>query len=168
MDDYLSKPVEVSTLVGVIERILRRQGASDSTMPVHEEEPPSAPTPKRRRKGVRTSVFDRDTILETLNDDHAAFKELSEMLLADHKPMLEAAGEALVAGNADELASIAHTLKGMVGNFAARDASKAAQAFYAAAHAGRMEKAAAALKRFEQKMAELEEALRADPILAQP
>jgi HPt (histidine-containing phosphotransfer) domain-containing protein len=105
-------------------------------------------------------------VLETLNDDHAAFKELSEMLLADHKPMLEAARQAVASGNVEELASIAHTLKGMVGNFAAESASKAAQDFYAAAHAGRINKAAAALKRFEQEMAELEQALRADPILA--
>ena len=158
MDDYLSKPVEVHKLVAAIERAtgsvpLPEESALDSASIALLSAEPSA-------------VYDRDSILETLNDDHEAFKELSEMLFSDHKQMIEAASHALAAGDSDTLTSIAHNLKGVVGNFAARNASSAAQALYVAAHAGQLEQAASALERFRQEMLVLETALRSDPILA--
>jgi PAS domain S-box-containing protein len=158
MDDYLSKPVEVHKLVAAVDRATGSGHAHSGSASSAEN--------KMRLVAVPGAVYDRDTMLETLNDDHAAFKELSEMLFSDHKQMIEAAAQALSAGDPDTLTSVAHNLKGVIGNFAARDASAAAQALYAAAHAGRMEDAAAALERFRQEMLVLEAALRSDPILA--
>jgi CheY-like chemotaxis protein len=158
MDDYLSKPVEVHKLLAAIDR------ATGSGPALEESVSDNASTALPAAES--SAVYDRDSILETLNDDHEAFKELSEMLFSDHKQMIEAAARALTAGDSDTLTSIAHNLKGVVGNFAARNASGAAHALYAAAHAGQLEQAASALERFREEMLVLEAALRSDPILA--
>jgi len=87
------------------------------------------------------------------------------MFLVDHKQMLEAAKRALVAGDFAALTSIAHTVKGMVGNFAASEASEAAQGFYLAAERGLAQKAEKALHRTQTKLLALAEALVMDPLL---
>jgi HPt (histidine-containing phosphotransfer) domain-containing protein len=88
------------------------------------------------------------------------------MLLEDYRAMLDEAALALSAGDFEKAASIAHTLKGMIGNFAAPDASKAAQAFYAATHGAHPERSAKAYERLKSRLSLLAEALRNDPILA--
>ena len=111
-----------------------------------------------------TAPFDRDSILEVLAYDHDAFRELSQMLFEDHQPMLQDAEQALAAGDLAKLTSIAHTLKGMVGNFAAPEASKAADALYDAAEKGLADKASKMLERFKKQIGILTDALKRDPV----
>jgi CheY-like chemotaxis protein/HPt (histidine-containing phosphotransfer) domain-containing protein len=164
MDDYISKPVAVSRLVEAIER-----AAPNVSAPLRS---PGA-KPRTRKKGRKRLndpnqsrlPYDREAILEALSHDHAAYSELLQMFLVDHKQMLEAAKRALVAGDFAALTSIAHTVKGMVGNFAASEASEAAQGFYLAAERGLAQKAEKALHRTQTKLLALAEALVMDPLL---
>jgi HPt (histidine-containing phosphotransfer) domain-containing protein len=104
-------------------------------------------------------------VLQTLNNDEEAFRELSQMLLVDHKLMLAGAERALYAGEIQKVAAIAHTLKGMVGNFAARNTSRAAQRFYVASSSGNRDRAAKALEQLKRELTLLSEALRKDLML---
>jgi len=65
-------------------------------------------------------------------------------------------------GDIESLPDVAHTLKGMIGNFSASNASKAAQSFYRLAHEGNRDKAAKAFQRLESRLAELAAALLQD------
>jgi PAS domain S-box-containing protein len=160
MDDYLPKPIEIPKLLAAIKR------AADPGL-----ETPAGPSSSGKQSGRGSSrdvppVYDRNVILETLNGDHEAFRELAQMLFVDHKGLLEAAASALRDEDAPRLSDASHTLKGMIGNFAAKKASSAAQALYKAAHTGDLPKAHRALQRLRRETVALERALRMDPVLA--
>jgi two-component system sensor histidine kinase/response regulator len=166
MDDYVSKPVTVAKLMEAIGRIIptgSRRALQNAKTKISESKKIS----ERLQNGGHASLpYDRDSILDVLSHDHDAFRELSQMLFVDHKQMLEDAEQALAAADLTKLTSIAHTFKGMVGNFAAQEASIAAQAFYEAAEKGLAEEAIQTLERFKMKLVVLTEALKRDPIFA--
>jgi HPt (histidine-containing phosphotransfer) domain-containing protein len=106
--------------------------------------------------------YDRQAILETLHGDMDALRELAQMFMTDHRLMLDEARRMIDVDNIDGLARVAHTLKGMIGNFAAAEASKAAETFYKLAHKGHKAKAAKALQRLELRLTDLCAALDRD------
>jgi HPt (histidine-containing phosphotransfer) domain-containing protein len=164
MNDYISKPVAVEKLMAVIDRIIpgnmtqirqqKKQAAASAA--IGKLDAPTMHDP---------SPYDRTIVMESLSYDVEAFRELCQMLFEDHEQMLQEAKRALAAGDSSKVASIAHTLKGVVGNFAAPEASKAAQAFYDAAKRGESAKTAKALDRFQKQLNRLIEAIKKDLIL---
>jgi response regulator RpfG family c-di-GMP phosphodiesterase len=165
MDDYISKPVSIADLTHVIERVLPQDTARPKRRASAQR--PKSPF-KASQNGRGKSPYDRDTVLETLNNDEEAFRELCQMLIVDHKLMLHGAEQALYAGEIQKAAAIAHTLKGMVGNFAARNTNLAAQKFYVASSSGNRDRAARALEQLKRELALLSDALQRDLLLEQP
>jgi two-component system, sensor histidine kinase and response regulator len=165
MDDYISKPVAVDKLFEAIDRTV--PDVSVASLETGAQSAIRKSARKRAKKITRADPpYDRESILEALSYDYEAFRELAQMFFVDHKRMIEDSRNALTAGDLAKLTSIAHTLKGMVGNFAAREASEAVQAFYDAAEKRQAVKAEKTLQRTEKRLLDLAEALRADPILA--
>jgi CheY-like chemotaxis protein len=129
MDDYLSKPIAIAKLLEAINRNL----ASPTKSVVTANPPTEAPragfaSPMHAdeiAEGARP--YDRQAILETLHGDMDALRELAQMFMTDHRLMLDEARRMIDVDNIDGLARVAHTLKGMIGNFAAAEASKAAE-----------------------------------------
>jgi len=167
MDDYIAKPIDTSKLMAALRRLAPEQASGTANqLPARtRKKPKPAQAHASSKKDDAKSVFDREAVLDTLGDDPDAFRTLTHMLLVDHQGMLKDADEALATGDLEKLASIAHTLKGMVGNFAAQNTSKAARAFYSAAHTGRTEQAGKAYAKFKVEMETLADALRADPMM---
>jgi PAS domain S-box-containing protein len=173
MDEYISKPVAVPKLVETIERLLTRSAESPASAAASPAGSPLLPAPvsslertsATAHTGATATIFDRVSVIETLGGDEAAFCELASMFFDDHKAMLEQARQALAADDMEQLAAVSHTLKGMIGNFAAPPASRAALALYQAAHKGERDKSQKALRRLEKKLVELAEALASDPAI---
>jgi HPt (histidine-containing phosphotransfer) domain-containing protein len=119
----------------------------------------------RRSSAARGAVYDVDIVLDTLGGDRGALRELSDMLFVDHERMLHDAEQALAARDLEQFGAIAHTLKGMVGNFAAPKTFSAAKKMYDAARAGDLEKSTKSFHRFKKEVTALVDALRNEPIL---
>lgn len=73
-----------------------------------------------------TDVFDRQELLEELDDDLEFLAESLEILDSDAPELLKQIWAAVDQGDAESLSTNAHTLKSMVGNFAAKPAFEAA------------------------------------------
>ena len=65
-------------------------------------------------------IFDREAALEQMGGDEELLVELVEVFLEDLPERLREIREAVARADADGLQRAAHTLKGSVGNFAAR------------------------------------------------
>jgi hypothetical protein len=126
MDDYVAKPIQAIQLVEIINRIAGAVSSS-STDPVDAATEKSSSLRRRRSSAARASVYDVEIVLDALGGDRGALRQLSEMLFVDHEPMLHDAEQALATGDLERFGAIAHTLKGMVGNFAAPKTFSAAK-----------------------------------------
>jgi HPt (histidine-containing phosphotransfer) domain-containing protein len=73
-------------------------------------------------------AFDRDELLEELDGDWEFLEESVEMLKEDAGGLLAQIRSGLAAGDADAVWQSAHTIKSMVGNFAAGPAFATAYA----------------------------------------
>jgi len=82
--------------------------------------------------------------------------------MADHVELLNKAHRMIASGDIAGLADVTHTLRGMIGNFAAPEASKAAERLYKLAHRGEKDKAAQALDRLQKRLSQLIAALAQD------
>jgi HPt (histidine-containing phosphotransfer) domain-containing protein len=164
MDHYIAKPVAIATLVDAIERVapgdLRGARKRSATRP-------SKRIDNSRTPASDTAVYDRDAVLKVLHNDDEAFRELSQMFLVDHKLMLDGIDQALYSGDMQRSAAIAHTLKGMLGNFAAKAASRAAHKFYVTTSHGSRDRAARTFETLKKELALLSEALQRDLWLAE-
>jgi two-component system sensor histidine kinase/response regulator len=70
--------------------------------------------------------FDREGLMQNLDDDLEFLAETVAMLDEDAPGLLQQAAEAAGTGDAEALAAAAHTLKGMFANFCADPARDAA------------------------------------------
>ena len=71
---------------------------------------------------VRDSGLDRQFALSRVGGDEELLKEIAAVFLEDYPNSLREIQAALAAGEADQLERAAHSLKGSVANFGARDA----------------------------------------------
>jgi PAS domain S-box-containing protein len=161
MDEYVAKPIVIAKLVEAIESTLSRG------LPRDAKYVPGSRASRKARKQAPGSAsnavpYDRRAVLEVLDGDNNALRELAQMFLTDYPPLLSKASRILDDGDIESLPDVAHTLKGMIGNFSASNASKAAQSFYRLAHEGNRDKAAKAFQRLESRLAELAAALLQD------
>ncbi len=70
--------------------------------------------------------FDINEALDRMDGDRDLLREMAEILLDDVPIQLQAIKEALAEDNFEQVSRAAHTLKGAVGNLAARAAQQAA------------------------------------------
>ncbi|MDD2700194.1 MAG: PAS domain S-box protein [Sideroxydans sp.] len=142
MDGYVSKPIDVDSLWREIERI---QGKAPP-----EAEPAAA---------VLQDVADFGKARQTMDDSKELFDEIVSLYFADAPQQLLAARDALARGDADTLRRAAHTIKGMVGIFAAERTMQAAAALEQAAASPN--RAGPALDELASAMQALDAAIRA-------
>jgi two-component system, sensor histidine kinase and response regulator len=152
MDEYLSKPIQVSELVRVMAALTR--GHSEPAAQAGEPERPAA--------------FDPRPLMQRLSDDAELFCELIRLFQVDGPRMLERIRAAVETEDAESVERTAHLLKGSVINFAAVEVVQAAQHLENLGRHGNLHEAREAYEALQQSMARfctaLEEWLVAHPV----
>ena len=114
MDAYSSKPIRVRELKQAIANLT---GRADSAKACE----PSVSPPEEVAK------IDRVALLAGFDGNRSLLHEISEVFLNDYPRLLAEIQEAIRAGDPAALTRAAHSLKGAIGNFAAKDAFAVAQ-----------------------------------------
>lgn len=108
MDDYLSKPLQIDTLM----RTINGLGLAS---------PPPDPSPLKS-----SSIVNRQELLAHMEGDDQLFRRMVSLFMADAPKKLEGIRAAVESGNAESLVKLSHALKGSAGNFFAEPAVSAA------------------------------------------
>ncbi|HEV3006954.1 MAG TPA: response regulator, partial [Pirellulales bacterium] len=111
MDHYIAKPVRARELLAVIEQVIAG---------------PARSAPAGGQEGA-ADVLDWAAALDRLQGDRELLGELVDVFRDECPRLLAQVREAVAASDAGRLKLAAHTLKGALSNFAARDAVEAAR-----------------------------------------
>jgi CheY-like chemotaxis protein len=142
MDVYVSKPIQLEELTRALAAVTIRADADILTPP-----PPPGPP------------FNRSDLLERTGHDVGLLRELTDLWRTDAERLRADLHSAIDDGNAAALCSVAHTLKGAVGNFGANVAMAAAARLEALGKVGDLRAAADALSDLEAELDRLGPAL---------
>jgi HPt (histidine-containing phosphotransfer) domain-containing protein len=126
MDGYISKPMKAEELLRMTERLATSTGPIDT----------SGDTP--------TPVFDRNLALERVDGDASLLADLAQVFLEESPHMLADVQEAVQRKDASAIERAAHSLKGSIATFAAKDAFEVAMKLETIGREGRVEAAEAA------------------------
>jgi len=121
MDGYVPKPIEPAALFAAV-----------------ESEPTTTTAP--------AVAFDRATLLARLDGDEALAADVIQLFLDDCPTRVSAIKAAVEAGDAEQIRSTAHALKGAAGSIAATGLFQAAQVLERIGAEGRIAAASAAWK----------------------
>jgi two-component system, sensor histidine kinase and response regulator len=150
MDDYISKPVHSALLYATIEKYA-------DLNPLREAAAHDAPVPQESQADA-VPAFDADAFKASIGDV-ALMRELIAVFFEDSKKLLADAQQALGKRDAEALYHAAHSLKGMVGNYAATPAFQAVSALTHSTRAGNLRKARSLLATAVKEMSRLSTAL---------
>ncbi|MEK6261879.1 MAG: response regulator [Planctomycetota bacterium] len=117
MDDYLSKPIQVTLLATALARVTAAQSAIQRVEPRQTGFALSNPTER---------VCDLNAALERVDGEGDFLKELTQIFLDTTPDMLAGLKLAVELADAEEVYHLAHALKGSVGNFSAHPSFGAA------------------------------------------
>ena len=119
MDDYVTKPIRSPELIEAIERLV----------PAGKESEPAAPkvAPGAAPVTAHGPAFDREKLVSKVDGDADLLRRLARLYFEHTPPLLLQIRAAVLAADAKSLEFGAHTLKGSVGQFYARDVVNAAQ-----------------------------------------
>jgi CheY-like chemotaxis protein/HPt (histidine-containing phosphotransfer) domain-containing protein len=109
MDDYVSKPIEIASLVQALNRVVGRSQAAppEIALPDHVQAAPQS----------TGAAFDRDVALVKMGGDEELLKEVVAAFLEAFDDTVGAVEAAVLACDAKALRRAAHTLKGSVATF---------------------------------------------------
>jgi signal transduction histidine kinase/CheY-like chemotaxis protein len=144
MDAYVSKPLRAGELFDAIEGQAPTDGTSGDTM--SEED-------------TRVPVVDWEAAVNHFEGDVDLLKEIAELFLDESPILMYQMKEALNRGDASALERAAHTIKGSVGNFAAKPAFNAALMVEKVGRDSEMRYADQAYKKLEDEIARLKPVL---------
>ncbi|HYK90767.1 MAG TPA: response regulator [Acidobacteriota bacterium] len=144
MDAYIAKPIESRRLLELIDSLI-----SGITRPV-------SPAPDLK---LSEAIFDRNTLLEGFSGDKKLVSEVIDIFLTDSLGLIERLRKAVSAGDTEEAARIAHTFKGSVGTFVARETFESARALELAAREGDLRRLEEECSRFLERVVSLQQAL---------
>ena len=116
MDGYVSKPIQTDQLFDEIERVVAISFEARS-------QTKSAPLEQR----PLAASFDLAAALNQVSNDKDLFKEIVGMFISSHPQQMLMIKSAIESEDVEALSFAAHSLKGVVGNFRADAATKAAQ-----------------------------------------
>ncbi|MDX2152612.1 MAG: response regulator [Bryobacteraceae bacterium] len=134
MDGYVTKPIEAEELLRVIQEVVRRRGEG------------------RTADAVPTRAVDKQLALERVGGDEELFREVARLFLDEYPQLLERVRRALATGDARELEHSAHSLKGSVANFGAKQVVESAFALERLGRSGSTEGAGSLLATLEQSL----------------
>ena len=120
---------------------------------------PAEPAPAAAAPAAPDTI-ERDALLEGFGGRADLLKHVVEVFLEDAPATLARAKEAIAAGNAAEVASAAHSLKGSVGLFSQGQAFDGARRLEQAGKSGDLSAADAVCAEVEQSVAQLTTELR--------
>ena len=112
MDAYIAKPIPSKKLLKLIEILVT--GVPKPALAAADSELPEG-------------VFDQDTLLEGFGGDKKLVSEVIDIFLTDSPILLKRLRKAVANADTEQVAAIAHTLKGSVGTFIAKEAFEAAR-----------------------------------------
>jgi two-component system sensor histidine kinase/response regulator len=144
MDGYTSKPIRIRDLEQTIAQLIN---------------PPNLAQVQVSEADQADDVIDRAALLGGVDGDRRLLRELIRLFLADCPQRLAEIKEAIRRGDAGALGRAAHTLKGSVGNFAAKNAFAAAQRLELIGSGGDLDTAGEACVTLESELALLSEEL---------
>lgn len=146
MDGYVAKPIQPKDLFETIENLCMG--------------PPSA-TPGLSPDLPAPQVINQAELMARVQGDTEFLRELVTLFNAECPRLLAEIRKALTDHNAKALEMASHSLKGMVGNFAAQRAFDSALKMERLARAGELEGAEAALQQLEPQLVQLKSVLAA-------
>jgi len=111
MDAYLAKPIDTEALWRELDRLARASAAAPAQKTAA---PPSG------------KVADFAAARQTMDDDHDLFEEIVKLFQRDAPVQMQHIRQGLVQGDSAAVRHAAHTIKGMVGIFAAERTVQAA------------------------------------------
>ncbi|HEY1048446.1 MAG TPA: ATP-binding protein [Prosthecobacter sp.] len=154
MDDYIAKPLRSVELFQTVEKFARRS-------PGHENAEAGSGTKEAPRTPVPAGPpFDAAEFRSSAGDDKL-MRKLVAIFPEDTQKYLKKAEKALTAGKAKALYEAAHSLKGMLGVYAAHRAFKLASELSEYAHAGDMKGARMMFDQLKRECALVADALAA-------
>ena len=143
MDDYVSKPIKPETLYSVIERVARKSQI---------EEEPKRTQPSQGSKAFSPTTFDLSSAMERVSGDEDFFREIAGILIENCSDHIAKIKEGIAGNDAGILEREAHSLKGAVSNFDAKEVYEAAYLLEKLGKEGKMATA-------EEGLSDLERAL---------
>ncbi len=158
MDGYVAKPVKPQALA---DALIQVTGIGTARLTAFAN---AAPTPA----APRPPAFDRQSALSNLGNDEELLRQIAEIMLNSYRGQIEDIRLALAAGDLGRLYSIAHSLKGSAGNFAAAPTVRAASHLERLCRDGRIDSAAPAVAALAQNVESLAAALRQELTAATP
>ncbi len=120
MNDYISKPIRPDRLIEIIER--QAGDFSDPDGPASADREESGRGEGGRSFGVSLAVFDPEVAMDFANGKAGLLGEMITFFVEESGELLYRIRESIEQGDARTLKRSAHSLKGMVGNFGAREA----------------------------------------------
>jgi two-component system sensor histidine kinase/response regulator len=141
MDGYLSKPVQAEELIKAVEGLDGNSPAAGKT---------SDPT---------NEVVDREVALARVDGDEGLLADLAKLFCEESPKLLSAVQDAVAKRDIAALKRAAHSLKGSISTFAARDATEAALRLEDLARAGELAGAEDAYRLLVAQVERLKQAL---------
>jgi HPt (histidine-containing phosphotransfer) domain-containing protein len=160
MDDYVPKPIKAEELEAVLERWVSPQESSrpDTGAPMNDAKPTIS-------DGEEDASLDEHVLgaLRQLQEagEPDIFEELIGLYLRDTPTKLVALWEAVEAGRADTVKTIAHTLKGSSANMGAPRMTAGCSELEGVGASGDLHKAPGLLNRLEEEFGRVRAALEA-------
>jgi CheY-like chemotaxis protein/HPt (histidine-containing phosphotransfer) domain-containing protein len=166
MDGYISKPIQAEELFAALEELVPLSTAGVEHDHAQGEDPtvnrPSALGPRplgTEGKWCPVEVIDRAEALARMDGDEELLGEIVELFFDDCPRMLSEVHKAVAGRDSQTLERAAHTLKGSVGNFAARPAFEAALKLEMIGREGSLAHAEEAYAALEKEIERLQPAL---------
>ncbi|MFO0929919.1 MAG: response regulator [Gemmataceae bacterium] len=125
MDGYVAKPIRARELFATMEQVLRTHSPElfgDDGLDL-----PADPAMGLKENGMTGESYDRQEALQRCGNDPQLLAELIAMFDEQMGELLTRLRKALDTGDAKELKIAAHTIKGMLGTFAAHEGQEVAK-----------------------------------------
>ena len=158
MDAYISKPVNIKELFQIVQRLAPTAniGKSEARQVRKREEPAS---PETRAPSGDAEVLDLTALRARLEQDMDLLEEMIELFLETSPQLFTEVESAVANGNGPQLASSAHTLKGVLQNMCAERCARLALRLETCGRTGDMELAEASWNELQSEWERLQTAL---------
>jgi hypothetical protein len=154
MDGYVSKPIEVATLLDELGRHIPALSATNSPEALPHDKQANAEEPTG-------AIADLAKLRQSIDNNRDLYAELVQLYRHDAPLKIGAIHEGLAQGDSDKVRHAAHALKGMVGIFYAERTLAAAQAVETLAGQVGMPGGVQAIERLERTLTDFDAALNA-------
>ena len=146
MDDYVSKPIKTETLFSVINKVARQSQGAKAQKRTQSSQGSKTFSPK---------TFDLSGAMETALGNEDLFREIAGMFLETCPDYIARIKKGIAENDGGILEREAHSLKGAIGNFSAREAYEVAHRLEKLGKEGEMATAAGELSNLESTLNEL-------------